>query len=194
MKIIGITGGVGSGKSRVLSFLEEHYHAVICQADHVAWELQCPGQECHRQIVETFGQHIINEDGTINRGKLGEIVFADKGELLKLNAIMHPSVKIRIKERINEEKAKGASLFVLEAALLLEDDYDEICDELWYIYTDETVRRMRLKASRDYSEEKTSAIMASQISGEIYRNGCQIMIDNSGTFEETARQIEEILK
>ncbi len=194
MKIIGITGGVGSGKSRVLTFLEEKYGAVICQADHVAWELQRPGQKCHRQIVESFGQDIINGDGTIDRGRLGQIVFADKEELLKLNAIMHPAVKVSIKEKIKEEMTKDTPLFVLEAALLLEDGYDEICDELWYIYTDKNVRRMRLKESRNYSDAKISDIMSSQISEEVYRKGCQVTIDNSGAFEETARQIEEILQ
>ena len=78
MKIIGITGGVGSGNSRVLSYLETEYHAVVCQADHVAWKLQDPGQECYTQIVSCFGENILNEDGTINRAKLGQIVFTDK--------------------------------------------------------------------------------------------------------------------
>ncbi len=194
MKIIGITGGVGSGKSRVLSYMKEQFGAVICQADHVAWALQEPGQRCHMEIIERFGNDILNEDGTINRKKLGQIVFRDKKQLLVLNGIMHPAVKETIVETIQSEKEKGTSYFVLEAALLLEDDYNQICDELWYIYADEKIRRLRLKESRAYSDEKIDAIMASQLSEATFREKCQVMIDNSGDFEDTCSQIDKAMK
>lgn len=193
MKIVGITGGVGSGKSRVLSFIEEAYKAVICQADHVAWKLQEPGEKSYCEIVAHFGLEILNDDKTINRKKLGQIVFGDEKELLILNQITHPAVKEYIKEQIECEKEKGTTLFVLEAALLLEDHYDEICDELWYIYTCEEIRRKRLKESRQYSDEKINAIMASQLSEEYFREHCQIVIDNSGNFEDTCIQIKKAM-
>ena len=193
MKIIGITGGVGSGKSRVLSCLEEQYNAAVCQADHVAWELQRPGENCYEQIIEHFGAGILSEDGTINRQILGGIVFADSVELEVLNQIMHPAVKQRILDTIAVEDANGTALFVLEAALLLEDGYNEICDELWYVYANETVRRERLKEARGYTDEKINAIMVAQISEDIFRKGCRVVIDNSGTFENTCAQIEQIL-
>ncbi len=194
MKIIGITGGVGSGKSRVLSYLETEYHAVVCQADHVAWKLQEPGQKCYAQIVSCFGENILNEDGTINRGELGHIVFANKEKLCKLNQIMHPAVKAYIVEWIQRECNNETTYFIIEAALLLEDDYSRICDEMWYIYCDESIRRERLKISRGYTDEKIDAIMASQLSEQIFRNECQIVIDNSGDFEDTCYQIEKAMK
>ena len=194
MKIIGITGGVGSGKSRVLSYLEQQFDAVICQADHVAWELQAPGQRCYLQIVEHFGREILNDDETIDRKKLGQIVFNNNEELLMLNAIMHPAVKEEIQNRICNARENGSEYFIIEAALLLEDNYKQICDELWYIYTDENTRRLRLKESRAYSDEKIDAIMASQLSEEIFRKECQIVIDNSGDFEDTCYQIDEAMK
>ncbi len=194
MKIIGITGGVGSGKSRVLSYMEEAYNAVVCQADHVAWELQEPEQKCYAQIVKHFGKDILNDDGTINRKKLGQIVFNDNEQLLVLNGIMHPAVKETIVQIIQSEQEKGTDYFVLEAALLLEDGYSQICDELWYIYTDEDTRRLRLKESREYSDEKINAIMASQLSEEVFRKECQIVIDNSGDFEDTCYQIDKSMK
>ena len=194
MKIIGITGGVGSGKSRVLSYLETEYHAVVCQADHVAWKLQEPGQECYTQIVSCFGENILNEDGTINRGKLGQIVFTDNDELMKLNEIMHPAVKTYIVEWIQKECKNETTYFIIEAALLLEDDYSRICDEMWYIYCDESIRRERLKISRGYTDEKIDAIIASQLSEQIFRKECQIVIDNSGVFEDTCYQIEKAMK
>lgn len=193
MKIIGITGGIGSGKSRVLSFMEERFQAVICQADHVAWELQEPGQVCYKEILACFGTSVLNEDMTLNRKALGQIVFHDTNELYKLNQIMHPAVKKEIRKRIRQEKEKGTKLFVLEAALLIEEDYGEICDELWYIYTSEPIRRQRLKESRAYSDGKIDAIMASQLPEAVFRKECHRVIDNSGTFEETCQQLEDAM-
>lgn len=194
MKIIGITGGVGSGKSRVLSYIEETFSCVICQADHVAWELQRPGEDGYVKIVEHFGKEILNADGTINRSALGQIVFSDEKELFALNGIMHPAVKEEIQNRILAEKERGTELFVLEAALLIEDHYDLICDELWYVFTKETVRRERLKASRGYSDEKIDSMMATQLSEEVFRKHCKVVIDNSGDFEYTCVQIQEAIK
>ncbi len=190
MKVIGITGGIGSGKSRVLSYLEEKHHGVICQADQVAWELQKPGQKCYKEIVEHFGTCILNEDTTINRKDLGQIVFRDETQLSVLNGIMHPAVKTEIQKRISREKEKGAKLFFLEAALLIEEHYDEICDELWYIYTSEPIRRQRLKESRQYSDDKIDSIMATQLSEEMFRKACKIVIENNGVFEATSKIID----
>lgn len=194
MKIIGITGGVGSGKSRVLSFMEERFHAVICQADHVAWELQKPGEKCYQEIVAHFGKKILNEDGTIDRKVLGQIVFGDEKELSELNAITHPAVKEAIQTSIVKEKNNGTELFVLEAALLIEEHYDEICDELWYIYTREKIREERLIKSRGYSPEKVRQIFASQLKDEIYRSHCSVIIDNNGSVDDAYRQIDMALK
>lgn len=193
MRVIGITGGIGSGKSRVLSFLEETYDAVVCQADHVAWKLQEPEQVSYEKIVSHFGTDILNEDKTINRKALGEIVFHNEKELAVLNQITHQEVKEFIKHEIVTERKRGTPLFILEAALLLEDGYREICDELWYIYTERQVRRTRLKESRQYSDEKIDAVFASQASEETYRRGCQKVIDNSGTFDATSAQIREAM-
>ena len=193
MKVIGITGGVGSGKSRVLAFLEEKYGAFICQADQAAWLLQEPGNVCYKKITAYFGNGILRADGTIDRRLLGNIVFGNHKEMAVLNELTHPEVKRYIKEQIAAEREKGTVLFVVEAALLLEDHYDEICDELWYIYTREEIRRIRLKESRAYSDEKIDAIMASQAPEEVFRSGCQVVIDNSGMFEETCAEIEKVM-
>ena len=194
MKIIGITGGVGSGKSQVLTFMKERFGAVICQADQVAWELQEPGEKCYQDIVKCFGGEILNADKTINRKALGEIVFGNDAQLRVLNGIMHPAVKAEINAIIQKEREKGTTLFVLEAALLIEEHYDEICDELWYISTDEQIRRHRLKESRNYSDEKIKAIMESQLPEEIFRKACKRVVDNNGTFEKTCMQVEDLIK
>ncbi len=194
MKIIGITGGIGSGKSRVLSYLEEKYDAVVCQADHVAWDLQKPGEKCYQAIVRYFGTGILNADKTINRKKLGEIVFGNEAQLSVLNAIMHPAVNEEIKSRIERARLYGVNLFFLEVALLIEEKYNEICDELWYIYTDESVRRVRLKENRNYSDEKIENIIGAQLSEDVYRKLCHRFIDNTGGFEKTCVQIDDAIK
>ena len=103
-------------------------------------------------------------------------------------------MKEYIKDQIASEKEKGCQLFIIEAALLLEDNYDEICDEIWYIFAREEVRRERLKESRNYSDEKISSMIASQQTESYFREHCQLTIDNSGDFEDTCIQIEKVMK
>ena len=194
MKVIGITGGVGSGKSKVLAYLQDIHHVVVCQADQVAWTLQEPGQECHKKIVAYFGEEILGDDGKIDRKRLGNIVFQDADKMQVLNRIMHPAVKEKIKEELRLESEKGTKYFAIEAALLLEDHYNEICEEVWYICADEKVKRQRLKESRSYTDEKIDDIMSRQLSDEIFRKMCDVVIDNSGEFQATCVQIDAQMK
>lgn len=124
MKTIGITGGVGAGKSTVLDFLRETYQASVCEADKVAHELQRPGEGCYQEILKVFGPEILCDDQTIDRKRLGSIVFADVEKLKRLNGIVHPKVKEWIRKKQEEEQRAGTKLFIIEAALLLEDHYE----------------------------------------------------------------------
>ena len=193
MKVLGITGGVGSGKSEVLRYLENAYHAHVCQMDKTAKQIQKPGTECFRRIVEHFGSRVVGKDGALDRVTLGGIVFSDEEELEALNGIVHPEVIRRVKQDIMDKKAQGVSLYVVEAALLPEVGA-ELCDELWYIYAREDVRRERLKSSRGYTDEKITHMIASQPGEEQFRSACAAVIDNSGDFEDTKRQIGERLE
>lgn len=208
--ILGITGGVGSGKSTVLDILEKDYGAYVIQADRVAHELMEPGQASYQAIVEHFGQEILTEDGHIDRKALGTIVFADQEKLTLLNSLTHPAVKTEICRRILEQFTKAVlrerteqlsvtdvsnSVFiVIEAALLLEDHYDQICDEIWYVFADREVRFQRLAESRGYSREKSQSMMEKQMSDEELRLRCQAVIDNSSTLEETKAMLAGILQ
>ena len=189
--ILGITGGVGCGKSAVLDILEKEYGAYVIQADIVAHELMEPGQTSYQAIVEHFGQGILAENGRIDRKALGAIVFADEESLVVLNSLTHPAVKAEIRRRIEESQNR---FIVIEAALLLEDHYDEICDEIWYIYADKEVRFQRLAASRGYTREKSQSMMDNQMSEEELRRRCQAVIDNSGTLEETKAALDVMLR
>lgn len=192
MKILGITGGVGAGKSTVLSYLKKQYGACVILADEVGHMVQEPGQECYKKIVERFGREILCE-GRIDRQKLGSVVYGDRKKLELLNRLVHPAVKAVIAAQIEKERQKGTVPFVVvEAALLLEDRYDLICDEIWYVYADEETRCRRLMASRGYSAEKVQSIMKNQMKDDEFRSRCDFVIDNSSDFmENTYEQIDK---
>ena len=204
--ILGITGGVGSGKSTVLDYLKTGYGAFLIECDEVARKLQQPGGECYEPMRRLFGdQACLNKDGTIDRKAVAQIVFSDEEKLKALNRIVHPAVKRRVRELIRNyigafpypaaERSEGASPFiVIEAALLLEDNYGEICDEIWYVYADEHARRRRLKQSRGYSDDKITGMLANQRSDLSFRENCAVTIDNSSeNLQNTFRQIDEAL-
>lgn len=194
MKIIGITGGVGAGKSRILDYLAEHTVCRIIVADQTAHELEAPGGSCYGRIVELLGEDILDADGSIDRARMAERIFSDRELLSQVNAIVHPAVKQYILETAAREREAGRIDYLfIEAALLIEDGYDEIVDELWYVHTDERVRRDRLRASRGYSDEKIDSIMRGQLSEEEFYRHCPVAIDNSGTLESVYRQIDEKL-
>lgn len=194
MKVIGITGGVGAGKSEILKYLKEKHHAVVVEADKVGHLLMEPGGACYYSIVEKFGSSILNGDQTIHRGKLAKIVFADAGLLDALNKIIHPRVKAHIVSEIAKERAyHRTDIFVIEAALLLEDHYEVICDEIWYIDTNPEIRAKRLKETRGYDDEKIAGIMANQKSPEEFRIACQAVINNNSSLTETFTQIDRQL-
>ena len=190
MKIIGVTGGVGAGKSTVLNYLEKRYGAKLILADLVGHEVMEPGHEAYTQVVKAFGQEIVSEDKTIDRKALGAIVFADEKKRMILNRIIHPAVRQEILRRLKEAELSHLSYVVVEAALFLEENYDAFCDETWYIYTDEKIRRQRLKESRGYSDERIDQIFRSQKTHEEFQKRCLFMIDNNGSEEETFRQID----
>ena len=192
MKIIGLTGGVGSGKTQILEYLNDKYGATICQADKVAKHLQKKGTECFKKIVDEFGDAVVGEDGELDRKELGKMVFSSAEKLQCLNAIVHPAVLKWVQKDIVEKRKQGKPLYIVEAALLT-DTGRELCDEMWYIYTSENIRRQRLKASRHYTDEKITDMIASQPSEDTFRQACQAVIDNSGDFEDTKRQIGDKL-
>ena len=192
---VGITGGVGAGKSRVLSLLKEHTSCRVILADTLAKELEQPGERCYEPIVSLLGKEILHPDQTIDPRAMASLIYGDERLRQKINAIIHPAVKEEICAILRMERERGQIRFLfVEAALLIENGFDKILDEIWYIYAREEIRRERLRLSLGYSEEKISAIMAAQLSDEEFRRACPVVIDNSGSVEDTEKQIVEILK
>lgn len=195
MRFIGITGGVGAGKSAILAYLAQKPNTKVMLADEIAHELMKPETDCYRRIVEAFQGEDIFQEGVILKAKLAQVIFSDAAKRKQINAIVHPAVKDYVRQQYTLELQRGElDLLVLEAALLIEEEYDEICDELWYIYTSEDNRRRRLRKSRGYSDEKIDNIFRSQLSEEEFRKHTQVIIDNNGGLEETFRQIENALR
>ena len=195
MKVIGITGGVGAGKSRILEYIGGKYNCEIIMADKAAHMLEEPGQKCYDELTALLGSTILNTDGSIDKARMAEKIFADRSLLEEVNKIVHPAVKEYILECIQERKEENRLDFLfLEAALLIEAGYAGIVDELWYIHSDADIRRERLKSSRSYSDEKIDSIIQKQLSEEEFRNNCSVIIDNSSFFETTCKQIDRKLE
>lgn len=195
MKIIGITGGVGCGKSEVIRYIMKKYNCYVIFADDLAKQLQEKGNVCYDKIVELLGTEILLENGEINKAEMAARIFANEKLLDEVNGIIHPAVMESVLEQIeaqrNEEKV---DLFILEAALLIECGYGKIVDEMWYVYTADDIRRERLKTSRGYSDEKISQIFSSQLSYEEFVKASSFVIDNNGTVEFMQKQIDNKLE
>lgn len=188
---IGITGGVGCGKSEVLRYIKDHYPVRILMMDDLARKMMEPGGETYPVYLSQFGNEIARADGTLNRKKIGQIVFSDPEKLKTLNGAVQPMIRKRFFKELEKAETEGVPVLFVEAALLVEQHYAEIMDEIWYIYADARERRRRLQLSRGYSDQKISDMMARQMSEADFRRHADVVIDNSSSFEETARSIDE---
>lgn len=196
MKVIGITGGVGSGKSAVLDLLDTMCNCIIIRADELAKSLEKKGEACYEPLLLLLSDGILGDDDEIVPSKMASKIFesSDKELLKKVNNIIHPEVKKRIISMIDEEKSRGVyDYFFIEAALLIEDNYEVICDEFWYVYADELTRRDRLKESRGYSDEKIDSIILAQLSEDIFRQHCSVIINNSGNLDVTKKELKKLI-
>ena len=193
-RVIGITGGVGAGKSVVLNYLKEKYPCEILVADDIGNEVKMPGGRCYEAFIELVGEDIVLEDGTIDRAKAAKKIFADDALLDEVNALIHPAVKDEVRERTAKAKEEGKVGFVfIEAALLIEAGYLPELDELWYVCAGEKLRAKRLKEARGYTEERIEGIMEQQLTEEEFRKYAHRVIVNDGTIEELKEQIDKIM-
>ncbi len=190
-RVIGITGGVGSGKSTALMLLKEKYDAYICMADELGHRAMDQGTGAYIQIVKQFGPDILACNGEINRNALADIVYHDEGRLHCLNRIIHPYVKREIRKQMERCTAR---LFVLETAILFETGCDRLCDEVWGVIAGDEIRIARLMESRGYSREKAESIMRQQMgSGELAER-CDVVLVNDGDRQELLDQLENVLE
>lgn len=201
MRFVGITGGIGSGKSVVMDYLKKNTSCEIVYADDLAKELYAPGTSLNQKMKETFSEangyskDLFLEDGSINAPVFVSEVLNDEKGRETLNALVHPAVQEEVMRRVNaHRKNKDIDYFFLEAALLIEAGYKELCDELWYIFVTEDNRRARLKASRGYTDERIDAAFEMQLKEYEFLDACCVVIDNNGTPEQTYTQLERVLQ
>lgn len=193
MLTIGITGGIGSGKSTVCRILEK-YGARHIFADDIAKEIVQPGMPAYNLIVSAFGTDILKEDGFIDRKKLGNIVFTDRKKLDLLNKITHGIVSEKIKEQIDNFRKDGANLAVVEAIVPIEHGFLDLVDTVWVVVATEAIRidRVMKRSNMTYSEAKQR--IRSQMSDEKYKSLADKVIYNDGSVEELEEIVQEVLK
>ena len=250
--VLGITGGVGAGKSTIFRALHEQYGALIIECDEVGRALQQKGAACYEPMRQLFGDGILFPDGTIDRKAVARLIYTDTQKREALSRIVHPAVKAEVRRQLevfDRQSAAGSScpyksqeasedraacqsggqsmsapglmaagqsdrtpdpqrekagnvrpgkrraLAVVEAALLIDDHYEELCDEIWYIHTDDEKRRVRLRESRHYSDERITRMFEAQRSDTSFRCHTQLTIDNTDDFvQNTFRQLKEGLQ
>jgi dephospho-CoA kinase len=189
MKVIGLTGGIGSGKSTVAGYLEE-LGAVIMNLDKVGHDVIKSGSQTFNKIVDKFGEDILDSRGEIDRARLAKIVFKDPEALARLNSIVHTAIDEAINEKIAEYCRQKVKVMVLEAAAMLEAGKARQADEIWVTTAPEATVLHRLRERSGYSEEETKARIHSQLSDEERIRRADVVIDTDGTLEAVKARVE----
>lgn len=194
MRFIGITGGVGAGKTEILKYIGQHYKCEIYLADEIGHKVKEPGTEGYRALVALLGEEILAADGQIDKPAMA--AKFRRSRIIGTGQCHHsPGSEKYLADRLEEAKTRGdVELFFVEAALLIESGYEKIVDEMWYVYAREDVRRRRLSKSRGYTPEKIERIITSQLSEEEFRKHSNFVIDNSDSLEASYRQIRQKLE
>ncbi|MDQ0231005.1 dephospho-CoA kinase [Metabacillus malikii] len=190
--VLGLTGGIASGKSTVSKMIRELGIRVI-DADVIAREVVEIGKPAYQQIVETFGLDILLDNGEINRGKLGEIIFSSEQKRLQLNEIVHPAIRLEMLKQIEDEKRKHSNAVVLDIPLLFESKLTYLVDKTILVYVDEETQLKRLMQRNGFSEEEAVLRIQSQMPLTEKRLLADELINNNGTIEETKKQLHDIL-
>lgn len=190
-RVIGLTGGIGSGKSTAARVLEG-LGAVVLDADKVGHEAYQRGTRTWQELVAAFGNEIVAADGSIDRKKLGAIVFGNPEQLARLNKIVHPRMYEMMKERIEQYRKQGVKVVVLDAAILFEANWTPLVEEVWVVIADESVVVARAKARTGLPEEQIRARIRSQMSNEERIKRADVVIPNDGTFEDLRAKVDEL--
>lgn len=197
--VLGLTGGAGTGKSTVMGYLKDRYHALILECDAIAASLQQPGGSCYQGMIDLFGEETVLPDGRLDRPAIAAKLFADPDLIEKVNALIHPAVRDLIVQRLAKEglpeELSGdgpVKTAVIKSAILYKSELNTLCDEVWYIRADESVRRRRLKKSRGYDDGRIDRMMAAQKDEAFYRALADRVIDN--TSEDLSLTFEQIDK
>jgi dephospho-CoA kinase len=194
MKVIGITGGIGSGKSLIAEIMQNKFNAYLINTDRIAHMFMEKGEISYKLITEYFGRGVLNSSGDIDRVALGAVVYGDAEKLLKLNSFTHPYVMDYVRNLIEEKRREKVEFTCVETALPVQAGLKDFCDAVWYVFAPDTVRRERLKQARNYKEQKIDKIFENQFSDFEYRKASTHIIINDCTREKIIEQIEVLLE
>ena len=190
-RVIGLTGQSGAGKTTVSRVFSQNGFAVI-DADIISREVTQKGQPCLTELSEAFGSDIINSDGTLNRKRLGSIVFSDREKLRQLNGIIYPYIIYRIISRIDELSEEGRELILLDAPTLFEANADDLCDLIISVTADESIRMSRIISRDNITPEAAKKRFESQYSEHFFVNHSDFVIINNKTPDVLAAKAEEV--
>lgn len=191
-KIIGITGGIASGKSTVTEFLRQQGYQVI-DADQVVHELQEPGGRLYQALLSTFGSAILQEDGRLDRPKLGAMIFGNPELLAQSSQLQNEIIREELARR-RDLLAKTESVFFMDIPLLFELQYEDWFDQVWLLDVTEETQISRLMARNALSLEEAEKRIAAQLSLQEKRKRADVLIENNGSVEETLAQVDQLLK
>lgn len=193
MIVIGLTGGIGTGKSEVTSFLAGLGASVI-DADVVGHEVYRKGTEGHSAVIDRFGPGVVGADGEIHRAALGRLVFGDPQALARLNSLVHPRIRKAVRERLSALRGAGAEVVVLEAAVLLEAGWEDMVDEVWVVEApwEAVVSRLRPRFGGD--EQAIAVRAGAQMTQEDRRRAADVTILNDGSMDRLRRRVERVYK
>ncbi|QGZ27663.1 dephospho-CoA kinase [Streptococcus ruminicola] len=191
-KIIGITGGIASGKSTVVAEIRKHGYQVI-DADQVVHELQAKGGKLYQALCNWLGSEILQENGELDRKKLGQLIFSSKDMLEKSSRLQNGIIREELARR-RDELAKTQDVFFMDIPLLIEHDYMEWFDDIWLVHLDEKTQLERLVMRNHFSKEEAKKRMASQMSTEAKKPYADKLLDNSGDLTELKAQINQLLQ
>ena len=191
MFVIGLTGGIGSGKSTVSDMLRAKGAAIV-YADQIGHEVYRPGTPVWEQVVAAFGREVLGEDGQVDRRKLGQLVFSDPKARRRLDAITHPSMEQMMAEMLGELRRQGTRVAVLEAAILIEAGWDHLADEVWVTVVSPEVAAQRSMERSGLSREQAAARIAAQLSNEERLKHAQVVIDTNCSLAEVAERVGEL--
>ena len=191
MFVIGLIGGIGSGKSSVSAILNSLGVEVI-DADKVGHEAYTPNSEGWRKVISVFGQDIVGSENEIDRKKLGGIVFSDPSEMEKLNKLMHPIIHNLVEEKIKLLSNQGVKVVVLEAAILIEANWQDLTDEIWLAKSNQEVVIERVQLRNNFTREEIIKRIQSQMSNDEREKHSDIVIDNNGTIEQLEEKVKTL--
>tara|TARA_B100000676_G_scaffold302971_1_gene352780 strand:- start:2013 stop:2618 length:606 start_codon:yes stop_codon:yes gene_type:complete len=191
MFVIGLIGGIGSGKSSVSEILKSLGVDVI-DADKVGHEAYTPDSEGWRKVISVFGQDIVGPDKQIDRKKLGSIVFSDPNEMDKLNKLMHPIIHDLVKEKIKNLSDQGVNVVILEAAILIEANWQDLTDEIWLAKANQEVVIERVQLRNNFTREEIIKRIQSQMSNDEREKHTDVVIDNDGTIEQLQEKVKTL--